>query len=186
MPTGTPTSVPPAGFVSFCMRFQDQCAMPSNVSPVVIATPAVWQLLNRVNSQVNESITPEDDIQHYGRAEYWTIPTDGYGNCHDYALTKRKDLIEAGIPENALRMAVVKTWNGEGHAVLTVSTDRGDYVLDNLREGIVSWKDTDYTWLKRQAADNPWNWVALGVDSEGTVVASALSEDGAPITTGAR
>jgi predicted transglutaminase-like cysteine proteinase len=152
---------PPAGFVSFCFRYPEQCNQPKDPSSTVQLTQQNWALLNRVNAQVNDSIAPEDDYEHFGRAEYWTIPTDGRGNCHDYALTKRAQLISAGVPELALRIAVVDTFRGERHAVLTVATDKGDYVLDNLRSEIRSWDDTDYTWLERQGSSSAWQWVAL-------------------------
>ncbi len=110
---------------------------------------------------VNREIAPEDDMEHYGRAEYWTIPTDGLGVCHDYAVAKRQALIAAGIPELALRVAVVLTPQGERHAVLTIATDKGDYVLDNLHENIRPWSETGYTWLERQAPNSAWTWVAF-------------------------
>ncbi len=48
---------------------------------------------------------------------------DGYGDCEDYALLKRKMLMQAGWPREALLMTVVRDKKGEGHAVLTVKTD---------------------------------------------------------------
>jgi len=157
---------PPAGFVSFCFRFPDQCGKPNDASSTVSLTPQNWSLLNRVNTQVNDMIVPEDDYRHFGKAEYWTIPTDGRGNCHDYALTKRAQLIGAGVPELALRIAVVETSQGERHAVLTVATDKGDYVLDNLRGEIRPWEDADYTWIERQGASSAWQWVALSGNAD--------------------
>jgi predicted transglutaminase-like cysteine proteinase len=75
-------------------------------------------------------------------------------------------LINAGIPKLALRIAVVVIPDGERHAVLTVATNQGDYVLDSLRNDIRPWTDTDYTWIKRQAANSAWNWVALNGNSD--------------------
>jgi predicted transglutaminase-like cysteine proteinase len=124
-------------------------------------TPANWSILTAVNEQTNDAITPEDDMEHYGRAEYWDIPTDGRGNCKDYALTKRKLLIEAGLPALALRIAIVLTPSGERHAVLTIATDQGDYVLDNLTGEIRPWSQAGYSWIERQASNSPWNWVAF-------------------------
>lgn len=173
LPAGNPNAAPPAGFISFCLRFRDQCTPQPGTAPVVVETAQVWQTLVRVNSTINATIAPEDDIEHYGRAEYWTIPSDGLGDCDDYALTKRQALIAAGFPENALRVAVVRTWDDDRHAVLTVSTDKGDFVLDNLRADIVPWSDTDYTWVERQSADNPWTWVALQSDGGSLQLASA-------------
>ena len=120
-----------------------------------------WKTLSRINRKVNDSIWPEDDLKHYGRAEYWTIPTDGYGDCDDYAVTKRKELLDAGFPVSALRLAVVYSPRTERHAVLTVTTDKGDLVLDNMAETIVSWNATGYTWIERQAATDPMKWVSL-------------------------
>ena len=126
---------------------------------------SLWQILEKTNSAVNDAIWPEDDEKHYGRAEYWTIPTDGYGDCEDYALTKRRDLIAAGIPEPALRVAVVLTPGDERHAVLTVATDKGDFVLDNLRNDVVSWDTTGYRWIERQDPMRALGWVWLGPEA---------------------
>ncbi len=67
----------------------------------------------------------------------------------------------AGIPQAALRIAVVVTPDESRHAVLTVVTDRGDYVLDNMRDDIVSWDQTGFTWIERQASSSPLEWVSL-------------------------
>jgi len=121
----------------------------------------LWVKLRSANDLVNASTTPESDREHYGRAEYWSIVTDGFGDCEDYALTKRKNLIEQGVPSRSLRIAIVRMPGGERHAVLTVATDKGDYVLDNLRSPILPWADTGYVWLSRQGAHGGWEWVAL-------------------------
>jgi len=161
MPAGTPERDPPPGFVSFCVRFQDQCASTPNEATTVALTPQLWKELNAINGSVNYAIAPAGDELHFDRAEYWTIPTDGYGNCHDYMVTKRDQLAKAGIPLKALRMAIVVTPRNNRHAILTVSTDAGDYVLDNLREEILPWNQTGYTWIARQDEKNDWGWVAL-------------------------
>ncbi len=155
---------PPPGFVSFCVRFPDQCETPSGEPSDVSLTDERWQALRQVNTQVNESIWPEDDETHYGRPEYWTIPTDGYGDCDDYALTKRKELIDRGFPELALRMAVVNMPTSGRHAVLVVATNKGDFVLDNLTDDVVNPQRTPYTWIEEQSADNPREWVSLQPD----------------------
>lgn len=48
--------------------------------------------------------------------------------------------------------------NGEGHAV-TVRTDHGDFILDNMRNKVMLWSETEYTYLKRQSSDDPGRWV---------------------------
>ena len=96
-----------------------------------------WRDLVRVNKWVNETIKPITDMDHWGVIEKWSLPTDGYGDCEDYVLLKRKMLIDAGWPREALLITVVRDKKGEGHAVLTVKTDKGEFVLDNQNE--TSW-----------------------------------------------
>ena len=149
----------PAGFISFCLRFTDQCR--PSATDVILLNSQSWKTLTQVNRDVNNAIWPEDDIVHYGRAEYWTIPTDARGDCDDYAVTKRKDLIDAGFPSGALRLAVVYSQASGRHAVLTVATDKGDFVLDNLANDVKAWNDTGYMWIERQDGSDPFKWVSL-------------------------
>lgn len=151
----------PFGFAGFCVRFPEQCRATPNGNQTLALDGQTWRLLNNVNDTVNGDIWPQSDETHYGRAEYWTIPTDGYGDCADYALTKRKELIAAGLPSQALRLAIVDAPNASRHAVLTVVTDKGDYVLDNLTNDIRAWHATGYQWLERQDGTNPMKWVSL-------------------------
>jgi predicted transglutaminase-like cysteine proteinase len=155
----------PPGFISFCVRFADQCATPKNEPAIAPLTPAMWNDLQEINESVNRAITPMDDLHHYGVAEYWTIPSDGRGDCEDYALMKRRALIARGFPARALRLAIVKTWDDQRHAVLTVATDHGDYVLDNLVQNVRSWDNVDYQWLARQDPNDGWGWVSLSPGS---------------------
>lgn len=172
MPDSKIAASTPAGFLSFCMRFPDQCKSPDNAPSTLAMTPEVWATLEQVNEKYNWDIRPEEDEEHYGRAEYWNIPTDGYGDCEDYALSKRKALLDAGFPEPALRIALVLTHRGERHAVLTVTTDQGDYVLDNLSRNVLGWNQTDYIWIERQDPAKVWGWVALGQATDPAYIAS--------------
>jgi predicted transglutaminase-like cysteine proteinase len=151
----------PAGFISFCIRFADQCDAPPGEPTEFVLTEDRWRLLLRINADVNEAIWPENDEAHYGRPEYWTIPNDGYGDCDDYALTKRKELIAHGLPERALRIAIVNSPQSGRHAVLVAVTDRGDFVLDNLTDDAVERRKTPYAWIEQQDASNPRAWVSL-------------------------
>ncbi len=161
MPVSADAAVTPGGYVSFCLRFPDQCQTTPNAPASVILTSQAWATLAKVNSDVNAAIWPEDDSRHYGRVEYWTIPTDGYGDCEDYALTKRKTLAALGLPLSALRIAVVVTPNEVRHAVLTIVTDKGDFVLDNLTNDILPWDRTGFTWVEQQAPGNAMAWVSM-------------------------
>jgi predicted transglutaminase-like cysteine proteinase len=112
------------------------------------------KLLNQVNQTVNRIVHSASDMDLYGQAEYWSLPRviDGkmYGDCDDYALEKRRELIEAGVPESALSMAVAVTARGESHAVLMISLKSGDWVLDNLTPWATPWQQLNYHWVERQ------------------------------------
>jgi predicted transglutaminase-like cysteine proteinase len=110
---------------------------------------------------VNTAVAPITDAELYGKAEVWAYPTAKKGDCEDYVLAKRRMLIEHGYPESTLLITVVRDENNEGHAVLTVRTDKGDFVLDNKRRDVVRWADTPYTFVKRQSEKNPLVWISL-------------------------
>jgi len=71
-------------------------------------------------------------------------------------------LMETGWPREALLITVVRDRQGDGHAVLTVKTDAGEFVLDNQNEDIVLWSQTGYRFIKRQSQSDPNVWVSLG------------------------
>lgn len=161
MPTGSHEIATPFGFISFCMRNPDQCADPSGQPQIVHLDEGTWKTLLSVNEHVNNTMKFEDDMAHFGKKEYWTISKDGFGDCEDNALTKRKELIDDGFPAAALRIAVVHTWEKLPHAVLTVATDRGDYVLDSRNWRVLPWNKTDYVWISRKDAGTPMGWISL-------------------------
>ncbi|MGN6582473.1 MAG: transglutaminase-like cysteine peptidase [Rhizobiaceae bacterium] len=171
MPTGGRTSQP-IGHYEFCQRLPNECKeMTPKEAPVTLSRP-LWAEMIRVNNSVNQRIKPMTDMQNYGVEEYWSYPDDGYGDCEDYALEKRRELMADNVPAGDLLMTVVKQPNGEGHAVLTVRTSMGDYILDNLEPRILVWTDTDYRYLKRQSETNSGQWVAIRDDRDITVVGS--------------
>jgi predicted transglutaminase-like cysteine proteinase len=179
MPAGTLAQDSPLGFVSFCLRFKDQCAYDANTPSVVTLDSKTWTLANQVNASLNADIWPEHDKRHYDRTEYWTIPTDGFGDCKDYALAKRKELAEKGLPLRALRVALVMTPDKELHAVLTIATDKGDYALDNLTDTILPWNATDYRWIARQDSQKSWDWVSF--DNKSTRISMLETEAGSQL-----
>ncbi len=157
-------TLPPVGFVKFCAANSAACKREGLLSGLdnkpVEMTPERWTELYQINTSINASIKPESDQDQYGEPERWAYPVSA-GDCEDYALLKQRELDDAGFGLRNLRMTVVLDEHGEGHAVLTVVTSMGDYVLDNRRNDILLWQDTNYTFLKRQAADDPKHWVAL-------------------------
>ena len=138
--------------------------------PADIAKVARRKLV-QVNNVVNAAVTAMTDQDYYQVAEYWAYPDAGYGDCEDFALAKRKALIEAGWNPSTLLVTVVREAKGTGHAVLMVRTDRGDLVLDNQDGRILVWNETPYTYLKRQSQADAGQWVDL-VDPRTTFVAS--------------
>ncbi|ANG96065.1 transglutaminase [Brucella pseudogrignonensis] len=169
MPTGERTSQP-IGHYEFCERHDTECKITSANSAPLTLNQKVWQEIIAVNASVNERIAPRTDMDVWGREEYWEYPTTA-GDCDDYMLLKRRELIALGIPANTLLMTVVRQTNGEGHAVLTVRTDRGDFILDNLDQRVRLWNETDYTYLKRQSTTNTGTWVSIK-DGRETFVSS--------------
>lgn len=160
MVTGGPTSQP-IGHYEFCKANPRECAItPRDRGPVGF-TSALWHRISNVNVAVNRAVKPVNDSDIYGREEVWTYPARGVGDCEDYVLEKRRKLAATGISLSNLLITVVRKPNGEGHAVLTVRTDRGDYILDNLTDEVKLWNHTSYTYLKRQASNSTGRWVSL-------------------------
>jgi predicted transglutaminase-like cysteine proteinase len=169
--TVSATTSIPVGHLEFCQSRPDECRPHANPVGAVSLTENLWQQLLSVNASVNQSIVPVTDDQLYQVAEFWTYP-NGYGDCEDYALAKRRDLVNAGWPASTLLMAVVKQANGEGHAVLMVRTDRGDLVLDNQVGSVDLWSATPYKFIKRQSQADAGKWVDM-IDTREIVVATA-------------
>ena len=159
---GGATSIP-YGWVDFCHRRPEECSL-GKLQPLDVRLNAkTWAILNKVNKSANDAIQPVTNLEHWGTiVDHWDYPVDGKGDCKIYALFKRKLLIEQGFPRQALLMTIVRDLDGEGHAILTVKTDRGEFVLDNLRDEIVPWNATGYRFIKRQAQDDPNVWLDLG------------------------
>jgi predicted transglutaminase-like cysteine proteinase len=167
------TSRPPIGWVEFCARRQWECNVAPTAPRDVVLTPKAWKDLVRINRHVNERIRPMTDLEHHGVVEKWSYPDDGYGDCEDYVLLKRRMLMEAGWLREALLITVVRDHKGDGHAVLTVKTDQGEFVLDNQNEDIVMWSETGYRFVKRQSQSDPNSWVALGDPRAATATATS-------------
>ncbi|RYD29796.1 MAG: transglutaminase [Sphingomonadales bacterium] len=154
----------PVGHYDFCKRYPDECQK-NDAPSVVKLTRSTWDKIVEVNNAVNTGILPRTDLDLYGQAEYWTYPKTE-GDCEDYVLLKQYMLERADLPRSALLVTVVRQPNGDGHAVLTVRTDRGDFVLDNLKDEVKDWKETEYRYLKRQSEKNSAKWVSIADDRD--------------------
>ncbi|TYR35162.1 transglutaminase-like cysteine peptidase [Mesorhizobium microcysteis] len=172
MPTGG-LSTQPVGHYEFCQRTPQECAKMNQARPVELTRP-LWAKIVEVNNLVNTMVTPRTDMEMWGVEEYWSYPVNGYGDCEDYVLEKRRRLIQAGVPASNLLITVVRQPNGDGHAVLTVSTNMGDFVLDNLEPRVLAWTETDYQFLKRQSARHAGMWVSID-DGRNVLVGSVSS-----------
>ena len=125
-------------------------------------------LLNEINRSVNKSVEAITDQEHWGRVERWDYPDDGKGDCEDFSLLKRKQLINAGVAIENLSLAVVRDTTDNGHAVLLVRTDRGEFVLDNQTNEIKPWNQTNYRFIKQQSRTNPNEWEKFDFSDEET------------------
>jgi predicted transglutaminase-like cysteine proteinase len=153
-------ALPPVGYVEMCAREPKECQALGGQRTRLTLSPERWNLLYQVNAFVNGKIAPVSDEELYGKPEYWTFPTDA-GDCEDYLLLKKRYLEGLGFPAAALLITVVLDERSQGHAVLTVTTDKGDFVLDNRRNDVLRWNNTGYSFLKRQSAEDPRQWVSL-------------------------
>jgi predicted transglutaminase-like cysteine proteinase len=162
----------PFQHVRFCLRYPADCRSDSAEKDRIELSDQTSELLKRVNRGVNGAMTPT--LKTYGTnlEDRWTI-APSRGDCNDYAVTKRHELIADGLPARALRLSVVKTASGTGHLVLVVATTKGDLVLDNLTDSIRSWQNTGYQWLKIQSAVDARFWYAIKPVRAGTVVSQA-------------
>lgn len=158
---GNATS-PPIGWVQFCQENASECTNRTLKAATIQLTDANWRKIVKVNAAVNGEIAAITDLDQWGQPEVWSYPTTGKGDCEDYVLEKRRRLAEMGFPLNTLLITVVRDLKGDGHAVLTVKTDRGDFILDNQAGKILAWKETGYRFIKRQSDENPMRWVSLG------------------------
>lgn len=146
---------------AFCARHPIECSVDRREAKIIPMTPRIWELINRVNRDVNAAITPMTDMEQWGVLDSWDFPKTGYGDCEDYQLLKRRMLAEAGLPRRAMRMTVVLDERNEGHAVLKIMTDRGAFILDNVIDTVLPWDETPYVYIKREGHDST-AWVSLG------------------------
>lgn len=171
MVTGGLTSQP-IGHYEFCKANPKLCSIRSRDNGPARMTDGLWRALRSINGSVNRAVRPMNDSDIYGKTEVWAFPTDHVGDCEDYVLEKQRELSDAGISLSNLLITVVRKPDGEGHAVLTVRTDRGDVILDNLTDDIRAWNDTGYRFLKRQSSVDTGRWVSVRGGSKTPTVAS--------------
>ena len=149
-------AAPPSGALALCETHDWACA--AGGSPL---SQGQTDLAGRISRSVNRRVREISDQAQYGRSEHWALPTARGGDCEDFALLKKRELIARGLPANRLLIASVFDRRRNSHAVLVLRTDRGDLVLDNLTDRIVGWRETGYTFLRIQSPSDPRRWMAV-------------------------
>lgn len=147
----------PAGFASACRNYAFLCGERAGRG---MSDEELLTLATRVNLDVNREVRSVTDTAQYGRVEHWALPDGGAGDCEDYALLKKKRLIESGVDSRRLTMAVVLDRRAGVHSVLMLRLDSGDVVLDNLTNQIHHWARSGLTFVARQNASNKRSWRA--------------------------
>ena len=160
-------AVAPFGHLVFCKRHPGECRpQTASIHHAPLLTRTRRAELDVVNRRINRRIHAAKD----GSVDTWSLATR-YGDCEDFAIAKRHELMARGWPASALLLATARIPGGINHAVLVVHTHDGDYVLDNLRSGVTRWNALPYRWLKRQSRTNPRRWVALRSGGSGAAMA---------------
>lgn len=148
----------PEGAGALCQRYAWACATSDSGQAF---SDAQMTVVRRINARVNRTTRQVTDQAQYARADVWALPTRRGGDCEDFALLKKKELIKAGIAPDRLLIATVLDLHLRGHAVLVVRTNRGDMVLDNLVDRVLPWQETGYIFMSMQSPHTPGGWDAI-------------------------
>jgi predicted transglutaminase-like cysteine proteinase len=148
---------PPPGFIDSCKRYPWFCD--NNATGGAPIQPAdLLDLAEKINRRVNARVVELSDPENYGAADYWTLPTNGNGDCEDFVLQKFKLLLDAGVDSRDMSIAIVLDRSGDNHAVLILRHRSGDLVLDSLARQIRPWNETGYRFLAMQGGENKTEW----------------------------
>jgi len=148
----------PMAHVRFCLQYPADCEIRKIAfrGGALRLTPERLADLQEVNRLVNRSIAPERNLLGVNGEKWLIAPTAG--DCNDYAVTKRHELLARGWPSRSLLLAEVAVPDGEHHLVVVVRTAQGDLVLDNLHQTIKLWSEVPYRWVRIQRPSNPLFW----------------------------
>ncbi len=150
---------PPTQYTAFCAEEPAACALDGET---ILEWDMTKDTLSEVNASVNTTIRSDSDMACYGVEELWTFPDNGWGDCEDFALLKRRELVEMGLPSAALTMAIVHhEVRFFPHAVLVAETTKGTFVLDQLHDDVMCWDALPYRWERREQPDGSWVRYAL-------------------------
>lgn len=153
----------PSGAVGLCLQYDWACAPGHGAS----AGADVLNLAVAVNRAANAAIRPVSDLAQYRVAERWALPSARGGDCEDYAIYKKQELIRAGVSPDRLLLTTVLDRQNKAHAVLVLRTEMGDFVLDNVRDKVLPWHRTGYVFLRMQNPERPAGWVSIFAEARG-------------------
>lgn len=142
----------PIQFTVFCVRKPERCVSSEDIQKIAYDDES-RRKIDSVHRGVNRSIAP---FAHSPGVPWQDDAT--IGDCNEYALAKRSQLLDLKFPASALLLAVAVVPSGEAHLVLVVVTDQGDFVLDSLRRHVVRWDRLPYRWIKRSSPKDPKLW----------------------------
>ena len=158
-------ALPPFGHTRFCLRYPDECKVHSIDfrRRYIALTSARWEELNSVNRKINRDIVAQITPGN-GTFDEWII-SPAAGDCKDYAITKRHELLVRGWPSRALLLSEVVVPSGEHHLILVVRTKDTDLVLDNLNPNVRSVSATyrQYQWVRVETPQNPKFWARVRI-----------------------
>ncbi len=154
-------TLPPMAFTMFCMTYEKECRprrMTFRGGRLKLTSGRLAELRD-VNQRVNAAIRSEPNLKGLAGERWLLHPASG--DCNDYAVTKRHDLIAKGWPGRSVLLSEVVTSWGEHHLVVVVRTFSGDLVLDNLTQTVMPWSRKPYRWVRIQTPANPNYWASL-------------------------
>ena len=146
----------PSGAQKICQTYAWACAKQGTRR---LGSEAEMAIVRDVNRRVNTTTPALSDERQYSRSELWSLPTRAGGDCEDFALLKKRELVRLGVDPRRLLLATVLDRRRVPHAVLVYRSPKGDLLLDNLTDKVVGWRSSGYVFLRMQNPDRPDQWV---------------------------
>lgn len=146
--------LPPFQWTNFTLRYPASIGVAGNAPPIAWNSDVARQI-GAINARVNSGITPQPDLRGY--SDTWDV-WPAVGDCNDFAVTKRSELLKAGFPASVLLLEEVHIPGDVDHMILNLRTDRGEIVLDNLTPALMDRGSTRYIRIKQQSPADPGVW----------------------------
>lgn len=112
--------LPPNGWQAYCATEKTK----ESPDPACVDNGR-WRQISSVHNHVNRAVTYKPDTNNT-----WQIAKET-GDCEDFTLRYRAELLSRGWHSRNLMPALCKTPAGINHMNLLVNTSQGIYVLDN-------------------------------------------------------